>query len=57
MEIFDVISDGLRAGKRTEDSLYVVRKIIEKYNGENKTGLITFLNIEKSYERVKTKEV
>ena len=55
VETFEIISDeqnGFRAGRRGEDNLYIVREIIEKYNREKKTGFITFLDIEKAYDRV-----
>ena len=54
-ETYGVISEeqnGFRSGRRGEDNLYIVREIIEKYNRENRTGFITFLDIEKAYDRV-----
>ena len=46
-EIYGVISEeqnGFRSGRRGEDNLYIVREIIEKYNRENRTGFITFID-------------
>ena len=44
--------NGLSARRMGEDNLCIVREIIKKINKENKTGFITFLDIEKAYSRV-----
>ena len=54
-ETYRVISEEqneFRSGRRREDNLYMVREVIEKYDRENRTGFITFIDIEKAYDRV-----
>ena len=46
------LQSGFSSRRRAEDNIYIVREIIEKYDRENKTGCITFIEIEKPYDRV-----
>ena len=46
------LQSGFSSRRRAEDNIYIVWEIIEKYDRENITGFITFIEIEKTYDRV-----
>ena len=52
---FNVIGEeqnGFRRDRRGEDNIYVIREIIDKHNREKTPLYLSFLDIEKAYDRV-----
>ena len=57
VEINGIIGEeqnGLRINKHGEDNMFVVREIIDMCNWKGSIGYLTFLDIEKAYDRVNT---
>ena len=46
------IQGGFRRGRRTEDNLFMVERIIEMVKGRNEEIFVAFLVMEKAYDRV-----
>ena len=49
------IQDGFRRGRRTEDNVFMIERIIELVKGRNEEIFVAFLDMEKTYDRVNRK--
>ena len=49
--------DGFRRGRRTEDNLFMLERLIEMVKGRNEEIFVAFLYMEKAYDRVNRKNL
>ena len=46
------IQDGFGRGRRTEDNLFMLERLIEMVKGRKEQIFVAFLDMEKAYDRV-----
>ena len=56
-EMLGEIQCGFRRGRRTEDNLFMLERLIEMVNGRKEEIFVAFLDIEKAYDRVNRKKL
>ena len=51
------IQGGFRRGRRTEDNLFMLERLIEMVKGKKEEIFVAFLDMEKAYDRVNRKKL
>ena len=51
------IQGGFRRGRRTEDNLFMLERLIEMVKGRKEEIFVVFLDMEKAYDRVNRKKL
>ena len=51
------IQSGFRRGRRTEDNMFMLERLIEMVNGRKEEIFVAFLDMEKAYDRVNRKKL
>ena len=51
------IQGGFRRGRRTEDNLFMLERLIEMVKGRKEEIFVAFLDMEKAYDRVNRKKL
>ena len=51
------IQGGFRRGRRTEDNLFILGRLIEMVKGRKEEIFVAFLDLEKAYDRVNKKKL
>ena len=51
------IQGGFRRGRRTEDNLFMLEKLIEMVKGRKEEIFVAFLDVEKAYNQVNRKKL